>query len=83
MVASIYAAHGTQTGHDVLVGIIVDGQQCATNRFPATPGMTGQASASCSRWIPAGQSTITMYLTGSTGIAVQDGTGISAGVLVL
>lgn len=83
IVASIYGAHGNEVGHDIVVGVIVDGSHCAANRFPAAPGMTGQTSASCSRWVPAGTSVITIYVTGSTGIAVRPGVTLIGGVLVI
>ena len=83
VVASIYAAHGTELGHDVVVGIIVDGSQCGANRFPASAGFTGLASASCSRWVTPGRRTVTLYLTSSTNLATRAGVGISAGILVM
>ena len=83
VVASIYAAHGLEPSHDLVVGIMVDGSTCAGNRFMSVYGYYAQSSASCSRWVGPGTSTVTLYLTSSTNAAIRPGITVIGGVLVM
>lgn len=83
VIASIYSGHDFEYGHDVVVGIIIDGSQCGANRFPASRGYTGIASASCSKWVQNGEILVTLYLTSSTRMALSsNGLAITGSILV-
>lgn len=88
IIASVYGQAPNFSGalgmtpDDVIAAIIINGVICGTNRFPAQYGYTGMASVSCSKWLPSGDHTILLALTGSTNFIHRSGVIITGGVLV-
>ena len=75
--------YSTTLGHDVVTQVWVNGDLCGINRFDTKPGATAVVSSSCTRWVPAGISSVELVITSATNAFSDGNTYVSGSVIVM